>query len=202
MPNLPKTTRPAQAEGLQARRPISESMVQELGGAINYLLGLVLPVGTVIESMLTEAQFQAIVGEGWILSDGRSTPGSLYSILTGFTNVPDLGGVFLRGKNNGRPAFDGIIAHGTGNPDGELALGTYQEMTPERHPHNAGRGTQIIDLTDPSHPVPSFPPIGTIEKRTSREYELQNPRSGFTGITGGDETRPNNITVNRFIRIN
>ena len=59
------------------------------------------PVGTIVASILDEAQFSAQNGTGWILADGRDVSGSNYAVVKGENNVPDLRGVFLRGKANG-----------------------------------------------------------------------------------------------------
>ena len=74
--------------------------------------GSLLPIGTVLHSMLTLAQMQSQSGSGWILADGGSCSGSVYESITGNSTVPDMTGRFLRGK-------------GTNNPDGDLPLGTY-----------------------------------------------------------------------------
>lgn len=75
-------------------------------------------IGAIQSAFLTETQFQGQFGTGWILADGRSVTGSRYASLTGSASVPDLRGVVLRGKNNGRndgkenPSFQftGLIA--------------------------------------------------------------------------------------------
>lgn len=59
-------------------------------------------IGAIQSALLTEAQFQAQFGSGWILADGRSVLGSKYETITGRSSIPDLRGVVLRGKNNGR----------------------------------------------------------------------------------------------------
>src|ERR1700680_4444396 len=60
------------------------------------------PVGSIIASMLTEAQFQRLAGTGWILGDGRAVPRTAYSRITGRSSIPDLRGMFLRGQNENR----------------------------------------------------------------------------------------------------
>jgi hypothetical protein len=60
------------------------------------------PVGMIVQSMLTEAQFQAINGTNWVLAAGQSVTGSQYATITGNSSIPDLRGMFLRGKNNSR----------------------------------------------------------------------------------------------------
>jgi hypothetical protein len=56
-----------------------------------------LPVGTVIQSMLTYEQIKAVSGNAWAPADGRFVPDdSAYSQLTGRAQVPDLRGRFVR----------------------------------------------------------------------------------------------------------
>jgi hypothetical protein len=76
-------------------------------------LGSILPVGTIIHSMLTTTQFTAEYGDNWVLADGRSVTGSKYAAVTSSSTIPDMRGAFLRAKGS------------TYNPDGDLALGTY-----------------------------------------------------------------------------
>lgn len=141
-------------------------------------LGDLLPIGSVIHSMLTEAQFQAEAGLGWVLADGRNVSTSRYKDITGNTTIPDMRGAFLRAKNNGS----------TRNPDGDLALGAYTADKLASHSHtftiggsssasNGGYGRAITDSAFSSN-------------------------SANTGASGGNETAPKSITVNIFIRIN
>lgn len=83
-------------------------------------------VGDIISSMLDLAQFQAENGTDWELADGATAAGTKYNTITGESNKPDLRGVVLRGKD-----------HGTGkNPDGDTALGTYQDHEFDAHGHS------------------------------------------------------------------
>lgn len=91
-------------------------------------VGSILPVGTIIHSMLTTAQFQTQYGTNWVLADGSSCTGTKYASVTGATTVPDMRGKFLRGKNNG-------ASGASYNPDGDLVLGTY---TADRVKEDAG----------------------------------------------------------------
>jgi hypothetical protein len=146
-------------------------------------------IGTILDSMLTEAQFQALNGVEWILMDGRNVVGSAYNILTGFATVPDARGTVLRGKNNGR-------ADGNQNPAGDLALGAFENDQFQGHFHQndpnadgggeggAGGGNIYNGLN-----VTTF--ATTI---------LSDGVNGVPRI--GPETRVKNITVNHFIKIN
>jgi hypothetical protein len=74
-------------------------------------------IGEIKYSMLTLAQFQAEYDTTWVLANGANVAGSNYATVTGNTNIPDLRGRFLRGKNNGRTG-------GSADPNGDLALGS------------------------------------------------------------------------------
>ena len=86
----------------------------------------IIPIGTIIHSMLTETQIQLVYGKSWVLMDGRNVAGSSYAAITGNIIIPDARGLFLRGKNNG----------GSYNPDGDLALGTYSADKYASHSHS------------------------------------------------------------------
>lgn len=140
------------------------------------------PVGMIVPSMLTLAQFQSINGISWVLADGASAAGSNYATITGNANLPDLRGMFLRGKNNGRVDTNQ-------DPDGERSLGNLQADQFKSHKHDmivydsAGSGN--------NYPTDYYPNTSV-------------PGTNTTSIqpTGGDETRPKNIAVNYFIKIN
>lgn len=136
-------------------------------------------VGDIIHSMLTEEQFILENGGGWILADGRDVTGSKYATVTGNTTVPDMRGQFVRGKNNGRN-------DGQENPDGDVVLGASQSDGNKSHNHahaghvNSGGGYGGTGFTfGGSNQVATY----------------------YTSPDGGGESRPKNITVNIFIKI-
>ena len=141
-------------------------------------------IGSVKQSMLDEATFQSIHGTGWVLMDGRdlsvTNPGSAYETLTGQSTLPDARGQFLRGKNNSRN-------DGNEDPDGERAIGSYQADEFATHTHQHVRYGQTTSTGGFA-----IPPQGA----------NPTPQFGTTTEAGGNETRPKNITVNIFIKIN
>lgn len=138
-------------------------------------------VGDVVASMLSVEQFQSLRGPGWVLADGSAHPASRYAQITGREEVPDLRGVFLRGKDHGR--FD---ADGVGNPGGDLALGERQDDEVRRHHHSVHPLAGVDDGED------TGPEVSGTDTTV---------RAGLTSGYGGDETRPVNVTVNYFIKI-
>jgi hypothetical protein len=139
-------------------------------------------IGDIVASLLAEAQFQAARGQGWVLADGRSAAGSMYQTVTGQSAIPDLRGVFLRGRNDGGSAA-GVRNDGKQNPDPILPLGGYQADMFASHNHGS---TLVLDLAG-SHSYQAGP------------YAI-NPTD--SPAAGGNETRPKNVTVNFFVRIN
>lgn len=159
------------------------------------------PVGTVLNSMLTEAQFQTEYGLTWVLADGQSVAGSKYQTITGNANIPDLRGRFLRGKNNGR---------GTGsNPDGEFALGQEQGQGTAKNGLSAtstGSGNHRHGIIASNHAADTTGSIATssshnegITRYTNYDGTHTHP---ITIGAGNNETRPSNTCVNYFIKIN
>lgn len=138
-----------------------------------------IPVGTIIASYLQPSQVKERYGEEWVLADGRdvSTNTAFYK-ETGMTKIPDLRGIFLRGLNAGRN--DGL-----GDPETRL-LGSYQydDLTSHRHKINTGGiwGRSFKGEDGSPH--------------TAYEKEVE------TGSAGGIETRPKNIAIYYYIKVN
>lgn len=140
------------------------------------------PIGTILSSMLEEPQFQAQPGMGkvWVLAKGQSATGTRYAAVTGKTTLPDLRGVFLRGSNSDLSSAE---QEQRGNPDSKK-LGEYQVDDFRSHFHEAHR------------------PGGVDGNRAGRQDAWYGGGSSNTGEKGGKETRPRNVTVNYFIKIN
>jgi len=131
-------------------------------------------VGDVRVSFLTEAQFQARAGSGWILADGRDVTGSSYHSITGRTNAPDTRGRALRMKD-----------HSAGvNDDGEIAIGSNQNEQYRSHYHQFFVGHNL-----------GFGQFGA--HAPGGQTAAPN-----TSSAGGNETRMDNTSTNFFIRIN
>ena len=145
-----------------------------------------LPIGTVIASMLAPADFAKEVGDPisfddknsrWTLADGRDIGASKYKTSALSSKVPDLRGMFLRGLNVGR-------SDGLQDPDSHRLTGSVQTDELKAHTHELGFGR---------HGLASGKGNGNLE-------------TGFpqvsTGATGDVETRPRNIAVHYYIKIN
>ena len=158
-------------------------------------------IGEVKSAMLNVSQFQSQSGSGWVLCNGQSCVGSVYSQITGNNNVPDMRGTVPRMKDNGK----GL------DPAGDLSLGTYQASSTAKpttafttgtesatHTHgmptrgNVGPGASGYEWVDPSLPHTADIPTNT---------ESATHTHTITG--GGDaETRAKSTILNFFIRIN
>jgi hypothetical protein len=135
-------------------------------------------VGSIVHTMLDVDSFQNKNGARWILADGRAAPaGSEYVRLVG-PNVPDLRGVFLRGKNYDRSTTEG-------NADGDLPVGAYQKGEIASHSHS------YIQMVFDNN-------VDGIDSTARYSFEHLNA-SRQPGVTGGTEVRPNCVTVNIFI---
>jgi len=149
--------------------------ISEISGTSNKDQG---KVGDVIHSMLTEEQFIAENGAGWVLADGRDVTGSKYDtlILDGLGgNIPDMRGQFLRG----------LDTSGTIDPDGAgRSLGDSQAHALEDHTHT---------YNDQD--------FGGSQPAAGSGQKVATQTSGVNGANVSTETRPINIAVNIFIKI-
>ena len=154
-----------------------EEKTEMTAAEFNFLFESKSRVGQIVASMLTTEQFLKIYGHGWILADGRAVPNTVYAKLVS-NCVPDLRGIFLRGKNYGRD-----IA--TGNADGDLDIGKHQLHQIASHSH-----TTVQMIADNN--------IDGVDSATILSGEHHN-EIRETNKSGGNETRPNCVTVNYFI---
>ncbi len=157
-----------------------------------------MPIGSITTSMLTEAQFQSEIGSTkWILADGRLASGTDYGALTGVSFIPDLRGVFLRGKNNGKIG-------GQSNPSGDLALGVYQDDEFQTHNHGGGNHTHTVPNNENLSPEATDWTVGEWGGYNA-PISTNVPTSASGAIItsqGGNETRVKNVTINYFIKVN
>lgn len=154
------------------------------------------PIGTIVSSVLDYNSFIELnkfkvtnkMSEAiWVPCDGRNVKSSKYGEFVG--NVPDLRGVFLRGVNEYGVDFPGVSVVNSiqSNPD-DTQAGVFQSDSFKAHSHNLGdAGKADWD-----------------GKAKSNKQRVQN--NGGSGIvtsaTGGSETRPKNISVYYYIKIN
>jgi hypothetical protein len=143
------------------------------------------PVGTIIASLLTPAEFAKETGDpdnfdviksNWTLADGKTVSGTRWASLRANAPVPNLCGIFLRGKNNGKR--EGIE---------EIPLGDYRADTVGPHNHD-------LKLSNPTLPGGGLLWDGG-------KGHSQGP-SDLIFPSSGAETQPKNVTVNYYVKIN
>jgi len=145
-----------------------------------------LPVGTIVASMLSPTEFAQEVGDPavfdarvsrWTLANGRDVSLSKYKTAALSLTVPDLRGMFLRGMNHGRN--DGLQ-----DPESNRLAGSTQRDELKKHSHELAVGW---------HGLASGKGTGNLESG-------KPPAS--TQASGGDETRPRNVAVHYYVKIN
>ncbi len=169
---------------LAENQPFADLVEQNVSAKID------LPVGTILPSLAAPSVF--LKGERakeWAPADGSQiSPDSLYAKLTDKIQTPDFRGMFLRGLN----AFQEGVVRKDGNqdPDSGRRPGDYQADMFKAHAHE-------------EHPSRG----NTWFKVHNRSGTWGNERSGNvkglkTASAGGAETRPKNIAVYFYIKIN
>tara|TARA_Y100000034_G_scaffold134332_1_gene202471 strand:- start:103 stop:636 length:534 start_codon:yes stop_codon:yes gene_type:complete len=141
-------------------------------------------VGDIKHSLLTESQFQSQFGDCWVKMVGQcvsSSCGSVqsdYAQITGETNLPNAEGRFLR--NTGTSTTGG-------NP---VQLRALQEDEFKSHNH----GVDILKADDDN--ATNYDNMVVDGDNTFGIHTF------FSSYSGGTETRPKNVGVNYFLKIN
>ncbi len=176
-------------------------------------------VGDVKYSVLNPAQFAAVNGDCWVPFDGRSlADNAQLRQITGWTNLPDVGGTFLRAQE-----FPGSPDRDPGRTSGSaIASVQAEELKSHGHSisdpgHSHGGGGQLYEFPINSPGTLSVgSPLKLLTQQNSAAYILGNyplspssfggGGSASTGISisnsGGSETRPVNTNLWVYIRIN
>jgi hypothetical protein len=149
-------------------------------------------VGDVMHSMLTEEQFIAENGSGWILADGRSVVGTRYHTITGNANIPDARGRYLRpggwaGMNLGdmqeATRVISIAENGTTGTASDIYASRNRSVQPEAF--------------DPD-------PNGSLNEEgisTFGRHFITTTIDAANDRRGVVRTRPRSLVVNAFIKI-
>ena len=134
------------------------------------------PIGTIIQSILTQVQINTQEAGTWQLCDGAATPAGSALLALGFANVPDAQGRVLAGAG---------VAGSAASKTLNTQLGT-QNVS---HTHTTGALTGTVQARAPFG--------GGAEVTAGTGNTNAN-----TGSSGGDEARPFTYVVNHFIKIN
>lgn len=149
------------------------------------------PIGHIISAMLTESQFRAIHGSGWVLADGRSAVGSKYASVTAASTIPDLRGMTLRGLNNGGSAL-GARADGKQDPDSRT-LGSDQGHATAKNSLDLS-GTTTFASSSHEHRTP-------IGKGGSGASHLYFKDGAYTGVADSTDGGTSSGTSTRVLDI-
>jgi len=165
-------------------------------------------IGDVKQSFLTEAQFITENGATWILADGRDITGSDYAGVIGNNTAPDCRAMFLRSGNLGRA--DGFVdPNGNQSTNTEISDKTALNGIGISMSGSGGHGHSISTIAPGIFSDPNL--TGFVDSTAT----LNNAKAGTTmsttgvsdhthtlSISGDNETAPNHIIVNTFIKIN
>ncbi|VFN05531.1 MAG: hypothetical protein BECKG1743D_GA0114223_111151 [Candidatus Kentron sp. G] len=164
-----------------------------------------LPLGTIVQSILAWPEYVKAMNDKlafdpkinlWAPCDKRDITGSDLAALSKRTEAPDLRGVFLRGMNQFDPEEPGAVSGKRRDPGPREADGFQHD--------NVGTHRHVLETTTrappkPEHYTPSSTNIPVIRKAflpyRSTKYPIDNNRPG-------GETRPNNVAVHYYIKIN
>ena len=198
-----------QAKEILSRLEDKETQAEEIGrrlGEISDLKKIAnLPVGTIIPSMLDSRLFAVAVGDdpnhfnpgnsNWVLADGKENiTKSRYGQLSGRTTPPDLRGMFLRGINYGRN-------DGREDPN-DREPGSYQKDALQEHDHKTtATGYQYKVRDEDSHYKWGSADLGYVgdgdaDIVPADVTSVRDPRKS------DEETRPKNVAVYFYIKIN
>jgi hypothetical protein len=161
-----------------------------------------MPIGTIVASVLDYKTFSKLNGDleifnieksKWAPCDGRNVGKSAFGSVRG--NVPDLRGVFLRGLNKFMDPEDGAseLKENHKDPEPNRNAGSFQSDTLKNHKH----AIRFSVSDNPSR-------YNDDGKAAAQMASTTNDINNKTGQTdkGGEETRPKNIAVYYYIRIN
>lgn len=144
-------------------------------------------IGTVVYSILENDKFKSVNGECWTLLDGKELKSNtaLYKLLDirGKFFLPNADGMFIR-------SVDTNLNDSIGDPDASKRInkiGSYQKDMFKKHEHNYFAGSK--NFTERGAGVKPYRVFPKWQKTTSDE-----------GV-GGVETRPKNINLYTYIKV-
>ena len=179
---------------------------QDAGSTTNWnILGtpqLGMPIGSVIISALTLAQFQTQNGTGWVLMDGTSCAGTAYATLTTFSLLPDAQGRFLRN-------YDSV---GGTDPDSSDLLVTVEDGIQDHGhkiyaqsgigPRQGNKPVQTKSGLMAENEGASLSGYVTNGANAESNHMIQGVRTATPNArTNTNETLVKNIIMNHFIRV-
>ena len=161
-----------------------------------------LPVGTIVSSVLRYETFLSINGLDyskdmkivkWVPCDGRYVNGAVYG--TKKSNVPDLRGLFLRNTNNYEVVYEGVnkVKKAQRNPD-STDVGKIQYDAIKGHRHSLSESINNYGRHGGSEQ--NQPNAGVMHRGKGTDAKTD------VNEDWEEETRPKNMTVYFYIKIN
>jgi hypothetical protein len=162
---------------------LKTEMIKTINSAksdINKLNGNLIKgsIGDVKYSVLNEVKFKELNGEGWTLMNGDKIPNSKLCKFSGICTLPDARGTFIRGMNENRSS-------NSGDSDGNRPVGKFQSDSFKSH----------------SHPYVNAGVWNRSWKGDDSGPKTAHQKAGSTSLVGSKETRPRNITLFTYIKI-
>jgi hypothetical protein len=156
-----------------------------------------VPIGTVIQSLLTPAQMRK-TSSGYVLADGRSVKGSPYQRLTGRNNVPDLRGYFTRAAKNPK-VIGQVFPDSTALPNNGFVTTVSGE-----HTHlilSQSAGNVQVAISDPPDEGPAYATVKNLANTSVTTIGItESAGSHAHFVEGGDtETAPRHVTLNYYV---
>ncbi len=163
-------------------------------------------VGDIKYSMLNPGQFAQENGSCWVPLDGRNVNSSQWAQLTGQSTVPNISGMFIRsqeytdGRDPGRTPTTAVATVQDQMFKTHTHTGTVG-MSPS-HSHTIPGGAQNADTR-----VPRYDATG-VEINMSATFGTSTSQSGTHNHTltisnnAGGDTRPKNLNLYAYIRVN
>ncbi len=178
-------------------------------------------VGDVKYSYLDPTQFAAVNGECWIPMDGRSITGSKLASITGLATITNVGGMFLRGQemngsNNDPDRTEStpvlsIQTNALGSHSHAMSNSsiTYNDSYLTRVQSYDGGGNSY-DIILPENGRSNSLAVDEQQGGSDRHLKFGNSLGARTlsltaisvSSTGQTETRPTNINLYTYVRIN
>lgn len=172
-------------------------------------------LGSIQQSLLTEPEFQTLMGSGWVAMDGRSIAGSRLAELTKgrLERLPDARGRFLR-TAGGAAATVGDVQGQSTSANGLTCLGSVDISHDHgMHHHDLATtgditsgvlgATSKLSVNAGNVMTYNIAGPGSSAKAAPTQVKLDSTRKDLAcSIAGSSETRPDNLTVNTYIKIN
>ena len=166
----------------------AEKKVEEVSDVLKKVDILSVPVGTIVASV---TPYSKLPSNEWVPADGREIIGSKYQGLTGNQSAPDLRGVFLRGINT----FD--LKYENESPDNKVS-DNQKDPTGLREVYNFQSDEVIKHSHSFFHGAHGGGGISNVPPNSNESVPIHRK----TGAYGGEETRPKNVAVYYYIKVN